>query len=619
VNGKLKILLLSCLLTLALAVPGWGATLYVSASGSNTSPYDTWAKAATTISTAVAAVSAGDTIYVEGGQTYRELVDTSVAGGSGTEITIYFDATGTGTTRSRLPSHQAKVHGSVNLSSGYKWTRTADGSELISNPGFESFTGTADDETTDDFDNWGESAGGAGGYLDASTTCHAGTYSIKINRGAGVESLAYQSATMNLDQGYAVTFYGKSDGTGTGEVWLRFAYSGSFYYLQDDLTTWSTSENWIDDLAVLTSDTDFTKKEIHFYMASTGDSPETVQVRIKSSTNNGVVYFDAFNVRKSPNEYHLELAAGGDPSLSEPLGLWYESASDYFTALTNGSTLGALGDHEWKWGDNDTLGYNTIYLRDDTGDPDTVGWNMEAHQREAGLRLDENYYHIYGGIFRFAKYGIYVPAAEDLGHKIYYGRCEYNAHHGIQNFGDGTYTNYCLFVNNIQKGLNHHVTGGVPDNTKDMYVNNCVAHNNGTYGFCVYGLLHIRNSIAYDNVSYEFYKQIADPDRLIDPDEQYCDWYDSITGDRDWGRAGAEDLPALHETSKQVDPLFISPTTKDYRLRANSPCINAGTDVGLTEDFRGREIIDPPDIGAYQSRRVMVILDDGMILPSLQP
>lgn len=45
------------------------AILYVRSDGSNTSPYDTWAKAATTLATAVSASSAGDTIYVADGHT----------------------------------------------------------------------------------------------------------------------------------------------------------------------------------------------------------------------------------------------------------------------------------------------------------------------------------------------------------------------------------------------------------------------------------------------------------------------------------------------------------------------------------------------------------------------
>jgi hypothetical protein len=38
----------------------------------------------------------------------------------------------------------------------------------------------------------------------------------------------------------------------------------------------------------------------------------------------------------------------------------------------------------------------------------------------------------------------------------------------------------------------------------------------------------------------------------------------------------------------------------DYRLKAGSPAINAGTDVGLTTDFLGKPTKNPPSIGAYE-------------------
>lgn len=66
------------------------------------------------------------------------------------------------------------------------------------------------------------------------------------------------------------------------------------------------------------------------------------------------------------NEYYLELSGGGNPSITEP---------DYVTE--NGvelpaDTIGSLKVGSWVWGDNDTLGYDTVYIRlTDEVDPDT--------------------------------------------------------------------------------------------------------------------------------------------------------------------------------------------------------------------------------------------------------
>lgn len=73
------------------------------------------------------------------------------------------------------------------------------------------------------------------------------------------------------------------------------------------------------------------------------------------------------------NEYYVELAGGGDPGIVV--------SPDYLTVdnvkRTKG-TAGSLGDHAWGYGDNDTLGYSTVYFRDDTGDPDATGLDIRS-------------------------------------------------------------------------------------------------------------------------------------------------------------------------------------------------------------------------------------------------
>lgn len=64
------------------------------------------------------------------------------------------------------------------------------------------------------------------------------------------------------------------------------------------------------------------------------------------------------------SEYYLELAAGGDPGFSDPSKLF-----DFATERTEG-TLGALAANQWGYGDNDTLGFSTIYYRA-AADPDS--------------------------------------------------------------------------------------------------------------------------------------------------------------------------------------------------------------------------------------------------------
>ncbi len=65
------------------------------------------------------------------------------------------------------------------------------------------------------------------------------------------------------------------------------------------------------------------------------------------------------------NEYYMELDAGGDPGIMETFSVIEDS-----TAMTEG-TAGSLSAGEWVWDDNDSLGYETVYVRlTDNADPD---------------------------------------------------------------------------------------------------------------------------------------------------------------------------------------------------------------------------------------------------------
>ena len=74
------------------------------------------------------------------------------------------------------------------------------------------------------------------------------------------------------------------------------------------------------------------------------------------------------------NEYYLELTGGGDPTAIDPVEVLLDDVS-----LVKG-TVGSLADETWGYGDGDTLGYDTVYIADATGDPDVSGVTLVGRQ-----------------------------------------------------------------------------------------------------------------------------------------------------------------------------------------------------------------------------------------------
>jgi len=111
--------------------------------------------------------------------------------------------------------------------------------ELVQNSGVESFTGTEDDGTSDDFDNWLETPN-TGGIIEAVTGVkHGGSYAVKLTKGSAGNTFVRQTGiavtAAKLYWG-AAWVYGDG-GTGTARMALFDSDNVQTVFTVDGATT----------------------------------------------------------------------------------------------------------------------------------------------------------------------------------------------------------------------------------------------------------------------------------------------------------------------------------------------------------------------------------------------
>lgn len=79
----------------------------------------------------------------------------------------------------------------------------------------------------------------------------------------------------------------------------------------------------------------------------------------------------------------------------------------------------------------------------------------------------------------------------------------------------------------------------------------------------------------------------------------FMDWTGTDYSWADWLTNSSQDANSLNS-----NPLFVDAANGDFYLKSNSPCIDAGTDVDLTEDYDGNTIIGSPNIGPLSESTV---------------
>lgn len=157
------------------------------------------------------------------------------------------------------------------------WTQPTSGSELLSNPGFE----TAGAGGADVWANWTETVSD-GALANDTGSVHEGSDAAKITAGASVDTNVYQDITVVAGGTYLLTFWTRGDVT----------YGGR--YLVYDNTN---SANIIATTATEIISATYTKFMMYF-TAPSGCSSVRIYLYCPS-TDTGVAYFDDVSVQRA--------------------------------------------------------------------------------------------------------------------------------------------------------------------------------------------------------------------------------------------------------------------------------------------------------------------------------
>ncbi|MHB9028487.1 MAG: right-handed parallel beta-helix repeat-containing protein [Candidatus Latescibacterota bacterium] len=176
---------------------------------------------------------------------------------------------------------------------------------------------------------------------------------------------------------------------------------------------------------------------------------------------------------------------------------------------------------------------------------------------------------------------------------------------------------YCAFYNNGRIGIYFEDTDRRAPYAENITISNCLMYGNGQTGTVVAEGLRgymqnarIRNCIIANNqVRYSGSKiemYVNDGGGASNSCDYTLVYSPSTATSISWD--GANRTMASFQSSGQntrglgVNPLFVNPGASNFALQAGSPCINAGTTVGLTVDLAGKAVPSgsAPDLGVYE-------------------
>ena len=451
------------------------------------------------------------------------------------------------------------IYGSNNYSgvASYQWTLSGSGTNeyyLQTTPvGVTPDIFSADFEEGDLTDVTGTIIAGSNTVVASNLAEKNGTYGVRCTFDGTNEDAAIYKTITNTSTVYLKAWMKLEDFTitgadshvevmrvgdgATGNTAVRILMSGGTYYIRVNfLYSPNTSGSWYDLGSSLPSGW----VRLEFYSNNGGGSGnDTIRAKLYNAA--GSLIWDSNNITQtSTSKNQTRVSAGcmqtsttanpangdiididdfqadgnewiGDPVPGDPGVVDTDLIMVGGTRWLNG-TVGSLTDHTWDYGDNDSLGYSTIYLRDNSGDPDTTQIDVEVAQRGC-VQMYQRTSAVLDGLI--AKYGHGI--SYDGGFRM--DECSYctvqncEAHHNRSiGISVGGSSDHCVIdgCTTSYNGAHNIVCGGnVGAPATYCEIKNCIAHHSYTINFVPqpfdgYGLkfLWVDNSSMHGNLVY---------------------------------------------------------------------------------------------------------------------
>jgi hypothetical protein len=484
-----------------------------------------------------ATFAAGNKVLFKRGETWREQLTVPSSGSAGNPIT--FGAYGTG--------NNPQIKGSLIATSGM-WTSIGSNVWVIfgitTDVNFVRFNGTLGTKITS-----GLPSNPLEWIMDASGDA-LGVYSV------GNPATTYTSPGVEVGQIFPLLIissknYVTVDGIdlNDGNLWATLLIQGTSDHItitrcvvsENYGTGIMLNENTGGDHRITENDVYHNYWGVHLYKSTATAGHENIisQNNLYSNGMDGVLCSSAYNIFEHNNIY------------------------DNGTLLDGTSGIRMIDD-DWETafsyqGTNNIIRYNKVY--------DNAGADFDGH----GILLDhgadscEVYYNVIYNNYGIGV-GVYKSATANVYNNIAYGNAARPGGHSVP----------CEFG----------ILDDELDRTIDVNLKNNIGFStiSGAYAIYLNGTVFNNSGISVTNNLW--YRTSGDW------------WYESNTG---YGSSlSTWNAKSFVGADLNADPLFTNPATVDFTLQSASPCINAGTDVGLTTDFAGNPIVGNPDIGAFE-------------------